>query len=196
MEKAISLKEEVKFGNIKKRSLWAGVFILTAYFVLASAVTQNKAIVLVFEVLSGVSVIGIAYMLYPAFSKGIKSLNIAYFSMKVLEGLLMIGGGFLFFMGSESALKLRDMFYDVHLVIFIVSAMALYVILYRLRLVPRWLSVWGIVASIFLSVGNVIALTSLTIPLAITGILFSQIMLNEVVMAIYLMVKGLHITKE
>lgn len=100
--------------------------------------------------------------------------------------------------GSESALKLRDMFYDVHLVIFIVSAMALYVILYRLRLVPRWLSVWGgIVASIFLSVGgNVIALTSLTIPLAITGILFSQIMLNEVVMAIYLMVKGLHITKE
>lgn len=86
-------------GILKKRSLWAGgVFILTAYFVLASAVTQNKAIVLVFEVLSGVSVIGIAYMLYPAFSKGIKSLNIAYFSMKVLEGLLMIGGGFLFFL--------------------------------------------------------------------------------------------------
>lgn len=55
--------------SMRTRVRLAGIFILTAYFVLAYSVTDNPGIVFVFEVFSGLSVIGIALMLYPMFSQ-------------------------------------------------------------------------------------------------------------------------------
>ncbi len=47
-------------GSLRSKGILAGIFILTAYFVLVSAVSDNKVIVMGLEMVSGLSVIGIA----------------------------------------------------------------------------------------------------------------------------------------
>ncbi len=70
----------------KLRGRYAGIFILTAYFVLASAITDNRLVVMVFEVASGLSVIGIAWLFYPLLKKDNKGLSKTYYLIKWIEG--------------------------------------------------------------------------------------------------------------
>jgi Domain of unknown function (DUF4386) len=61
-----------------------------------------------------------------------------------------------------------------------------YVLLYQSRLVPRWLSVWGLVGatlSIVPSLGSMFGLSSL-------GVLSVPLFLQEMVMAVWLIAKG------
>lgn len=56
------------------------------------------------------------------------------------------------------------------------------------RLVPRWLSVWGLIAAVAVLVASVIA--TLDIFLLLADLLVIPIGLQEQVMAIWLIVKG------
>ena len=70
---------------------------------------------------------------------------------------------------------------------FVVGALMFYVLLYQSRLVPRWLSAWGLVAaalSIVPSLGGMFGLSSL-------GVLSLPLFLQEMVMAVWLIAKGL-----
>jgi hypothetical protein len=61
-----------------------------------------------------------------------------------------------------------------------------YVLLYQSRLVPRWLSTWGLVGaalSIVPSLGGMFGLSSL-------GVLSAPLFLQEMVMAVWLIAKG------
>jgi hypothetical protein len=61
-----------------------------------------------------------------------------------------------------------------------------YVVLYQSRLVPRWLSIWGLVGaalSIVAALGSMFGLSSL-------GVLSLPIFLQEMVMAVWLIAKG------
>ncbi|HDN59999.1 MAG TPA: DUF4386 family protein, partial [Candidatus Marinimicrobia bacterium] len=58
---------------------------------------------------------------------------------------------------------------------------------YQSKLIPRWLSVWGFIAAILLILANLLEITGL-----ISGsmILYLPIILNEVVLAVWLIVRG------
>lgn len=177
-------------NSLRSKGILVGIFILTAYFVLVSAVSDNKVIVMGFEVVSGLSVIGIAMIVYPLIRRSGEKLSLTYYLMKWLEGSLMVISGILFFTQTERLLILREDLYLVHTYVFIVSAFLLYYLFLKSKRVPKWLSLWGIIAVVLLTIGNILQLVGLELPMAVLALCFSQIMLNEVVLAIYLMVKG------
>jgi hypothetical protein len=76
----------------------------------------------------------------------------------------------------------------MYLVVFVIGALMLNSALYRSRLIPRWLSVWGIIAAIAVLVASVLA--TFDIALLLAGLLVIPIGLQEQVMALWLIFKG------
>jgi len=83
-------------------------------------------------------------------------------------------------------LKARDPILAVQDIVFSLGALMFYYLLYQVRLIPRWLSGWGIVAAIpYLAVGLIYVFTGTTLV-----ILLMPLALQEMVMAIWLIAKG------
>ena len=72
-------------------------------------------------------------------------------------------------------------------IVFPLGALMFYYVLYQSKLIPRWISVWGIIAAILLILVNLLEVMGIIPALMI---LYLPIILNEVVLAIWLMVKG------
>lgn len=75
---------------------------------------------------------------------------------------------------------------------FCLGAAMYYYIMYRFRLIPRWLSVWGLVAlALVLSMALLIAFGErISGPSGMQVLLFLPILVQEIVLAIWLIVKG------
>jgi len=72
-----------------------GALILIAYSVLVSSIIESKIIVMFFEAISGIAVIGIAVLMFPFFKPHNKGLAKSYLFLKTIEGGLMVIAGFL-----------------------------------------------------------------------------------------------------
>jgi hypothetical protein len=80
---------------------------------------------------------------------------------------------------------------NILIIIFGLGALMLYSLLYRARLVPRWLSVWGFIAIILHLATGFLLLFALVIPMStILVVMNLPIFLQEMVMAVWLIVKG------
>jgi hypothetical protein len=177
------------FRNItnKSRAMLVGIFILVAYGVLASAMTQSKIIVMLADVISGLAVIGIAVLMFPLFKNLDKSLSRGYLILKYAEAILMILGGLLFFI--DSTQYLRDIIYEsFHIYVFIVSGFMFYLLLFKSKLVPRFISIWGAAGLFAILVSTLLNLVN--IQYAFLDYFLVLIITNEVFLAIWLMVKG------
>ncbi|WP_105615455.1 DUF4386 domain-containing protein [Vallitalea okinawensis] len=179
-----------KMKKKRKTSIIVGVLILIAYCVLASTLIESKILVMLFEVISGIAVIGISVLMFPIFKPYNNRVTVSYLLLKIIEGSLMIIAGILFLASNDVLFGMRDSVYTSHTYIFIISAYMFYYLLYKSKIIPRWISVWGVIAVILLLIVNLMELTNNIIPMLILGIGYSQIMLNEVFLAIWLMVKG------
>jgi hypothetical protein len=98
----------------------------------------------------------------------------------------MIITGALFLSYNSQLLAIRDSIWAGHAYVFISGALVFYYLLYISTLIPRWLSGWGIIASILLLLGNLMEFAGMTPSMA----LYLPIIANEVVLAIWLIVKG------
>lgn len=176
----------------RKIALIVGILILVAYSVIGTNIPNAKVLSMFLEVISGLAVIAIAVLMFPFLNPYGKILSLCYLGLKGLEGILMIIAGVLFFINSSSLLALRDQIYLVHGYIFAVPALIFYYLLYQSNLIPRWLSIWGMLASILLVIENLLELIG-AIPQI--EILYLPIVLNEVVLALWLMVKGFNQTE-
>ena len=172
----------------RKNAIIVGVLIIFAYAVLASSVIDSKIVIMISQVLSGLAVIGIAIIMYPLFKSYGKKVSFLYIVGRSIEGGLMIIAGILFLI--SSTLTLYDLIYLVHTYIFIISALMFYYLLFKSKLIPKFLSIWGIIASILLLIPNLLELTGNTVPMLISIIGFAPIILNEMVLAILLITKG------
>ncbi len=171
----------------RKISIIVGILILVAYSILGSNNPNEKMLGMFFEVTSGLSVIVIAVLMFPFLRPFGEKLSLCYLALKGVEGILMLIAGVLFFIHTASFLDLRDKIYLLHGYIFAVPAMIFYYLLYKSKLIPRWLSAWGGVASILLVIVNLMELLGVISGLEI---LYLPIVLNEIVLAIWLMLKG------
>jgi hypothetical protein len=76
-------------------------------------------------------------------------------------------------------------------IIFSLGALMLYALLYRSRLVPRWLSVWGLIAILMhFSTAFLMMFGLLDENSTLTSLINLPIFLQEMVMALWLIVKG------
>jgi hypothetical protein len=77
------------------------------------------------------------------------------------------------------------------LLAFSIGCLLYYIIFYRTKLVPRWLSGWGLVAGIFTMLSCVLAMVGLIAPFGTEQIVLALPMLpQEMVLAVWLIVKG------
>jgi hypothetical protein len=183
------LSKKVTINN-RKNAVIVGILILFAYAVLASSVIESKLLVSILESLSGIAVIGIAVIMFPLFKSQNKKSTIAYLSGKIVEGGLMVIAGFLFLL---NFLTIRDQIYLFHTYIFILSAFIFYVLLYQSKLIPRFISVWGGIAIVLLLIVNSIDMIKNPLPMIILAIGYAPIILNEVFLAFWLIIKGFNI---
>jgi len=76
-------------------------------------------------------------------------------------------------------------------IVFILGALMFYYVLYQSKLVPRWLSGWGLLAAIPYFVAGVLGLFSLLSPMSsVQVVLDLPLALQEMVLAVWLIVKG------
>lgn len=178
---------ELKKKSNRKRAVLTGLFILIAYGVLVSTFTQSKIIVTLADSVSGIAVIGIAILMFPLLIDTNKKLTISYLSLKILEGGLMIAGG-LFFL-AESLQFVRDWIYNgIHLYSFIISGCIFYYLLYKSRVIPGFISVWGVIAILSMFITTI--LRTLGLNNSVLDSMLILIVTNEVFLAVWLIVKG------
>ena len=162
--------------------------------------------------LNDVPVVGIGVMLFPILKKYGEGIALWYAGIRAIEAVTLIVGAIstlsLITLSQEYlaagamevshyqasgalALALRHWAADVMLtVFFILGALLLYSILYKSKLVPRFISVWGLIAAASLIAANVLTVPDLTQGFNPGQILFFPIMSSEILLAIWLIVKG------
>lgn len=154
------------------------------------------------------SVFMISLALYPILSKKSNSLAIGYVGLRFLEGFIfLINAVMLLILVSLSKdftdldfvdqvgrliLKTRDYLGHVALdmAVFPIAALFMYIVFYDSKLVPRWLSIWGIIASVIYMAAAYMVLFGLE-PLSPLYLAMNiPLALNEVVLGILLITKG------
>ena len=177
---------------------------------------QQIVITGVFFELAGILAIPlIAIFLFPVLSKHSRVLSLAYVVFRSLEALLLIAvsiytlslihisRGFLGLTAAKENLyveigaSVQDMSQWTFLlsvgVVFPITAIMLNTVLYQSRLVPRFISAWGLIAAILLLAGTVLDVFGLLpglSPSTLEIVLATPIAANEIVLALWLVTKG------
>ena len=81
-----------------------------------------------------------------------------------------------------------------YVLIFGVGALIFYISLVQSKLLPRWISIWGLVAILLMMASAFLAMFSIELPDAIFGLLVIPIAVQEMVMALWLIIKGFDLT--
>ena len=171
----------------RRTSIIVGILILVAYSLLGSGNPEAKILGMVLEVISGLAVIIIAVLMFPLFKPFNKNVSFGYIVSRIIEGGLLVVTGFLF---SSQNTSLLHIYYGIHVghgYLFAIAALLFYYLLYQSKLIPRWISVWGVIAAVLLILVNLLEVTGIISELIILKL---PIVLNELVLAIWLLVKG------
>jgi hypothetical protein len=183
-------KTEIKKGSFSNsyriNAGIAGVLILLAYSMLAGGNPDERMLGMILEVVSGAAVIGIAFIMYPLFKPFNHRGSRWYITLRVIEGSMMIITGALFLSSNPQLVSVYERIWTGHAFIFIAGALIFYYLQYVSRLIPRWLSGWGLIASVLLLTGNLLELVHITPSM----MLYLPIITNEIVLALWLIVKG------
>jgi hypothetical protein len=81
----------------------------------------------------------------------------------------------------------------VYLLVFTLGALMFYSVLYRSKLIPRFISAWGFIAAALLLIGSVLVMVDAFAGISESGLelIFAlPIAVNEMVLAVWLIVKG------
>ncbi len=163
--------------------------------------------------IGGAAAIGIAISLYPVLKKYSEGLALGAVGFRTVEGVLDIIGVtslLLLITLSQQFVKagapdssyfqtsgvlLVSGFHWVtnvaKLLAFSLGALLYYIIFYRTRLVPRWLSGWGLVAVAFTTASSLLVMYDLIAPFSTEQIVLNLLILpQELVLAAWLIVKG------
>jgi hypothetical protein len=180
-----------------------------------SSMAANSSKILLFALtvmVMGLACAGIGISLYPVLKSHNEGLALAATGFRLMEGTLQVAsavGFFALLTVSREFVKAGnpiDSFYqpagallkalnnwvgNTYFLPFSIGASIYYAIFYRTRLVPRWLSVWGLVGSLGTLVSNFAGIFGLIDDSTPVSTLLSMpILVQELVLAVWLIVKG------
>lgn len=152
----------------------------------------------VFEVTNAIAVAGIAILLFPVFKMQNEQVAIGYLSFRMLEMVCCMSAAVVPLMIIEInrnviSVDITDFLLESRKDIirffiplfFSLGALILYSFLYSTRLLPRFVSVWGFIGVVCIVLLNIVNFQN------VTGMLLAlPIILNEIFMGIWLIVKG------
>ena len=179
-------------------------------------INENETLVItgaVLELIMAVSIAGIAIAVYPVIRKHNAALALGYVGARILEGVLFVvsalslmllltlsrefvkgeGPDISYFQTSGALLlAARDWIGNAIAPTFAfgLSMVIFYYVLYQSKLIPRWLSVWGLVGMpLYIAAGLSAMFGGGSMPTA-WSLLFVPIAVNEMVLAVWFIVKG------
>jgi len=180
------------------------------YLITASANETQLIIGVLLELINGIAVVGIAVMMFPIFKKHDEALALGYVAFRIIEAVIIIAAVIsplsLIALSQEyvkagapdasnfqtlgaSFLAERTLWVGSMLGIFFsLSALLFYYLLYKSKLVPRFISIWGLIAVALVLTWNLLEIFGLSLSAGM--ILALPIILNEIFLAIWLIVKG------
>jgi hypothetical protein len=167
----------------------------------------------IFTMFMALSVMMISLAIYPILRKKNPSLALGYVGLRFLEGFIFVINAVMLlvlvtlskdftdiaFMNNFGHLVLETRNHLGHvaldMVIFPIAALIMYFIFFFTSLVPKWLSVWGIAASIIYMAAAYMVLFGFE-PLSLIYIILNiPLALNEVVLGLLLIIKGFNTSK-
>jgi hypothetical protein len=182
-------------------------------FLAKLALNENKVIIgAIIELIFAASCAGIAIALYPVVRRSNKSLAIGSVVFRTIEGVMVVTGtlallsllslskGLVPGAAADSSVALaftgmREWSQSVLTVFFFTTgALLYYVAMYKSVVIPRWLSLWGIIAAGLGLVAVVIgALNHDFLTGTLNTVINVPILIQEMVLAVWLIVKGFNV---
>jgi hypothetical protein len=163
------------------------------------------------ELINAIAVVGIAVMLFPILKQLNESVAVGYVGFRLIESVSCVASAVIplslitlsqayleagvadapyFHTLGALVLGARADIAGVLIPIFFgLGALLLYYALYRSRLVPRFISVWGLIGVVLM-----LAINLAEIGLVVNMVLVLPIILNEIVLGIWLIAKGFNST--
>jgi hypothetical protein len=182
------------------------------YLVSVATSGQRIAVGTLLELTNHIAVVGIAVVSYPILKQFSERVAIGYVAARSIESVLFAIGTMhlitlanvsqAFVSAGEPAssyfhtigeVLLAGHNWDNAALLFIafgVGALLLNYLLYRTKLVPRWLSGWGLVAATLILATRVMLMSGFELSSSTVVIMDIPIMLQEMVFAVWLLVKG------
>ena len=155
---------------------------------------------------------GIAIALYPVLRKHNEGLALGSVGFRLIEGALYNGivvcllvlvtlsqdsvnagaaASSAYEVPGALLMAARDSLGEVAVLTFGLGALMYYWVFYRSRLVPRWLSAWGLVAIVLVMVSGILVMLRLAEPMSTTQVVLAlPIAVQEMVLAVWLIAKG------
>jgi hypothetical protein len=157
----------------------------------------------------------IAVFAYPVLRKHSKTLALGYVVFRLFEAVLfalvditklsLIKVSQLYLTAESSTVAMiesvgatiqgwNEWAWVFYVLIFGFGALIFYFALYRSKLLPRWISIWGLIAIVLMMTSALLSMFAVELPDAIFGLLVFPIMVQEMVMAVWLIVKGFNLS--
>lgn len=191
--------------------LWLESIITAADYLTAVSAQETQVVTgVLLELINGVAVVGIGVFMFPIFKKHDEALALGYFAARVLEGVIIIAAVVsplaliaisqeYVAVGAADASRLeaagttflaaRTVLAGQLLGIFFgLAALLFFYLLYRTRLVPRFISVWGLLAAVSVLAWNLLETFGISVSFGM--ILALPIILNEVFLGFWLIIRG------
>lgn len=176
------------------------------YLSLISASRAQIALGVLLSFANGLAYVGIAVLLFPILRLRFESLALAYVGFRVVEFITQILADVspltLLTLAENTnqtntvqglgALLLAERFWAFQMLnlIFSLSALLLYFMLLRVKLIPGFISVWGLIAAALVLLNTVLGWCSPDLGEALGMITGLPMLLNEVFLGIWLIVRG------
>lgn len=180
------------------------------YLVTVSANERQVIIGMLIELTWALAVVGIIVTLYPILKKYNEALALSFFGLRFMEAISTMIHGIILLslltLSQEFAvagfpdasyfqtagtvfLAAREWTFLIGSgLVWSLSALVLNVLLYQKELIPRWLSGWGLVGATMSFVAYILQLFSINL----TEFLYLPIAVQEMVFALWLIVKGIN----
>lgn len=196
--------------------LWVESFLDTPHY-LVTVSTDSSQVVMgaLLELINCIAVVGIAVLLYPILKKKTESLAMGYVGFRIVEAAILVaavlcslllitlsqeylaasGGDTAYFQSLGMLIKAArsNLTGLLTATFFSCAALLLYYFMYQTKLVPRFISIWGFIAVLLMLTWNLFEAFGISIS---AGIVFGLlIILNEIFLGIWLMVKGFNMTE-
>jgi hypothetical protein len=156
------------------------------------------------EAVMVLAVVGIAALFFTVFRRREPGLAMVYVGARIIEGVLLLAAAVSALVVLALArgngdptdvgllLAVREQTYLLgSLVALGLGALVLYGLLLRTRMVPRWLPVWGLIGAVLILGRGLVEVYGVDLSAAVQGVLAAPIAINEMVLAVWLIVKGL-----
>jgi len=158
----------------------------------------------VLEILNALAVIGITAALWMPLKSVSPSMIVGYLGVRVIESVSCVAAALipilLITLGMQDSNNntvpfanslnvVRDGIVAYAIPLFFgIGGLLLYIMLYRSMLVPRYISVWGMIAALAVMVNMFVPATAMKPLLAL------PIIINEIYLGVYLLIKGVCVT--